>query len=334
MSAITNRSNATNATYAYADYSSLKTAADVEYALLLLMSIVGTPVNLWFLAALLSSADLRSRFRNKIICNNCILHLVTCVIIIPVASYYYSNYEYISCVQQSMLWHLYFLIELAGNWQLVILIAVFLAQITDFDPTSKLSSGAATLGTVGLLAFPWAASLVTVPVITHAYWKYSSFQYYDCMGLHFDSAAAFRSIDTAAPIILAVVLVIIAAFFKYRRFHLRNSSRSMHVELIGRGPEIDNTLFYVVAVAVAIVCDLPQLLVRFDVNFPQSRILQWLIVVIVSDILSEIRVILMAITWLLLPDVRQRIKTWRPWYRTSPGIDLTLTYTQETTAGE
>ncbi|BFZ20418.1 hypothetical protein BsWGS_23456 [Bradybaena similaris] len=214
------------------------------------------------------------------------------------------------------------------------LIAVFLAQTKDFDPTSKLSSGAATVGTIGLLVFPWVASLVIVPVSTHAYWKYSQYKFYDCQSLHPDSMSLFRSIDTAAPLVLAVVLVIIAAFFKYRRFHLRNSSRSMQVELIGRGPEIDNTLFYVVAVAVAIVCDLLQLLVRFNVNFPQRRILHWLIVVIVSGILSEFRVILMPITWLLLPDVRQRIKTWRPWYRPSPGIDLTLTYTKETTSGE
>ncbi|BFZ20415.1 hypothetical protein BsWGS_23453 [Bradybaena similaris] len=226
------------------------------------------------------------------------------------------------------------MIELAGNWQLVILIAVFLAQIKDFDPTSKLSSGAATLGTIGLLVFPWAASLVIIPVITHEYWKYSSYLYYGCLGIHPDSGEVFRSIDTAVPLVLAVVLVIIAAFFKYRRFNLRDSSRSMRVELIGRGPEIDNTLFYVVAVAVAIVCDLPQLLVRFDVFVPGIRSLHWFITIIVSQIVSEIRVILMPITWLLLPDVRQRIKTWRPWYRPSPGIDLTMTYTKETTSEE
>ncbi|BFZ20419.1 hypothetical protein BsWGS_23458 [Bradybaena similaris] len=328
--------NSSNVTYTdFIDYSSIKEAIRVQGAITIVIAIVGTTLNLWFLAAMLSLADVRSRLRNKIICSSFVLHLISGTIILPVIGCYELISFSISCVQHSILAHLYFITELISNWQLVMLLAVFLAQIMDFDPTSKLSSGAATLGTIGLLVLPWAASLVIVPVITHEYWKYSPYQYYDCHNIHPDSMDAFRSLDTAVPIVLAIVLLIIATYFKYRRFNLRNSSQSMHVELIGRGPEIDNTCVYVLAIAVSIVCDLPQLLMTFDVSLYQTnQIVKWYITVIVANLMNDIRVILMPITWLLLPDIRQRIKTWRPWYRPAPGIDLTMTYAKETAAAE
>ncbi|CAL1545776.1 unnamed protein product, partial [Lymnaea stagnalis] len=53
-----------------------------------------------------------------------------------------------------------------------------------------------------------------------------------------------------------------------------------------------------------------------------------LLFVVISVLLSDARVYLIPVSWLLFGDVRERLRTWRPWYRPGPGIDLTVNYSR------
>ncbi|CAG5116616.1 unnamed protein product [Candidula unifasciata] len=327
MAANISGSNITNAT-TYTDFENQwQILLSVFRGNQVFTSVVGSVVNLWFLAAILSSPEVRSRLRNKIICNRFILHLLNCTIILP-NSIHLTGQRIISCLHYAIVDNLVLMHQLIANWLLVMLLAVFIAQIEGFNPRTRLSPKSAILGTAVLLVFPWIASLVIVPVIIHEYTKHlkTSWACFFTAGL--DSLQVFRSIDTALPIFLAVLLVIIAAVLRRRRFALGNTSGSIQAELFEPGPEIDNTLPYVVAVVVSTACDLLRLIL--DLNHPTFADEFWpfMRTWVAATILNESRALLMPITFLLLPDIRQRIKTWRPW--PSARTDLTVTFHKET----
>uniref|UniRef100_A0A0B7BJ48 G-protein coupled receptors family 1 profile domain-containing protein n=1 Tax=Arion vulgaris TaxID=1028688 RepID=A0A0B7BJ48_9EUPU len=206
----------------------------------------------------------------------------------------------------------------------------FQLKIQDFNPRMKLTPRAVTIGTIGLLAFPWIASLVIVPIILQEFHFRETGIRENCFIQTQDSLQIFKSVDTATPILLAIIFLVVAAVLRYRGLHWGHSSGSMQIELISQGPEIDNIFAYVTAVVVSILCDLLLLITTFNNDlFLNYGISAWLTVKTTSFIMSDMRIILMLLPWLLLTDVRQRIRTWRPWYRPADGIDLTVTYSKE-----
>lgn len=260
-----NASNTTNATrYDYFDDEKIHQLYSVYKGNQVFTSVVGSLINLWFLAAILSSPEVRSRLRNKIICNSFVLHLLNCAIILPatVDSFYGNPFR--SCIYYAVIDNLNLMHELVSNWLLVMLIAVFIAQIEDFNPASRLRPRTAIFCTVVLMVFPWIASLVIVPVITHGYRMHGSESLDYCFISPIDSLEVFRSIDTALPILLSILLLIVAALRRRKRFTHRNSTGSIQAELFGCGPEIDRTLPYVAAVIVSTLCDLLRLVLAIS----------------------------------------------------------------------
>ncbi|BFZ20413.1 hypothetical protein BsWGS_23452 [Bradybaena similaris] len=326
-----NASNTTNATtYYYGDYDKIHKLYSVYKGNQVFTSVVGSVINLWFLAAILSSPEVRSRLRNKIICNSFVLHLLNCAIILPATVDSFYGDQVRSCIYYAVIDNLNLMHELVSNWLLVMLMAVFIAQIDDFSPASRLSPRTAIFGTVVLLVFPWIASLVIVPVITHRYRMHESDSFKSCFTSPTDSLEVFRSIDTALPILLAILLLIVAALRRRQRFTHRNSTGSIQAELFGPGPEIDRTFPYVVAVIVSTLCDLLRLVLAVGrYSFGKYNVWQLVQIIFAAGVLSEYRAILMPITWLLLPDIRQRIKSWRPWHWPASSADLKVAYQKE-----
>ncbi|CAG5116615.1 unnamed protein product [Candidula unifasciata] len=327
MSFLTNGSNTTNTTSDFKRYSFIPSFYSFREGSLLFISIVGTAMNLWFLAAILSSPVLRSRLRNKILCNSFLLHVVNCAIILPINFGISFSRKDVGCALISMFNNVDLMQDFVDNWLLVIIIVIFIAQIQDFDLRSRFSDRTIKVGTVALLVVPWLSSLVVVPVIIK---EHLSDSIKDCLVSTLDALEVLRAVDTALPIILAILLVIAAAVMKHCGFTLRNSPVSTQSELLNRGPEIDNTRAYVVAVTIATLCDLLRLIRHLKIyNFSQHGIKTLLYAIVISGILVDLRSILTPIAWLLLPDIRERIRTWRPWHRPAPGIDVTMTYKKE-----
>uniref|UniRef100_A0A0B7BJK5 G-protein coupled receptors family 1 profile domain-containing protein n=1 Tax=Arion vulgaris TaxID=1028688 RepID=A0A0B7BJK5_9EUPU len=319
-----NETNVTDTT----NYNSLDVSLYmlIYYTLAIIIYVCGTLINIWFLAAILSSQDMRSRLRNKLICNTIILHLVDGILVMPIATGSYLSGSDYNCVLQTALDSIRQIQDFIGNWLLVMLIVVFIAQIQDFNPGIKLTPRAVIVGTIGLLTFPWIVSIIVVPITTHEiYYKVTGIRG-SCFPALQDAITIFKYLDTVLPILLAVILLAVAAVLRYRRF----TSGSMQIELINRGPEIDNTFAYVTAVVVSILCDFLQIIVFIgNVNLYRYGLSTMFTMYAITFLLADLRVVLMPLTWLLLTDVRQRIKTWRPWYRPAAGIDLTVTYSKE-----
>lgn len=264
MSFISNGSIVSNETIDSEIFSIFRSLRKFRYGSLIFVTVVGTVLNIWFLAAILSSSVHRSRLRNKIICSSFVLHLLNCAIILPTRLGINARYQSFNCALYAALSNVDLMQDLVANWLLIELISVFIAQIQDFNPRSRLNSRAATIGTVVLLAFPWVASLVIVPIIALEYYKHIPDEDKFCFFVTYDALEVMRSIDTALPIILAILLVTAAAIMRYRRFTPR-SSPGMQIELLDPGPEIDNTLAYVIAVIVATLCDFLRLI--FALNY-------------------------------------------------------------------
>lgn len=227
------------------------------------LSVVGTALNLWFLVAILRSEELRSWLRNKIICNIFLIHLANSVIIFPLAGIVVGlivTDQYYSCHLDTSTTKLWIIQDFIANWLLVMLVATFIAQIVNFDPKTKLTPRVTRFCTWGLLVFPWILSFLIVPLTVHGYRRDLLQITSYCVNVELELLNIFRTVDTIVPMCLMVILLIIAAFLKYK---VRGRSTSSSRAVLIRGSAMtDGLRVYVVAVAVAILCDLMLLIVQ------------------------------------------------------------------------
>lgn len=221
--------------------------------------VVGTVLNLWFLVAILRSEKLRSCLRNKIICNIFVLHLMDSAVVMPAlfAGYFsYRSGRDFACLFYEIIRIIQLIHETITNWQLVILVVVFIVHIEDFDIKRKLSPRIVQIGTWAVLAMPWAISVLVVPGVS-AKWR-------ECVVHTHETRQILKIIDTVVPTILCVILLLVAVLLRYRRFNLGHA-RSMRTELISQGPETDSPLAYIVAVVISSTCEVMRLMELFDV---------------------------------------------------------------------
>ncbi|CAL1541675.1 unnamed protein product [Lymnaea stagnalis] len=302
---------------------------DIVSLLMTLMQVIDTSdyvalafgilPNLWILLATLTSQDLRARMRNKIVCSFCVLHLLNCLLFMPMRIevtrlrrlYYKINCDFYNFVTLMEL-----LQDFIFNWTLVLLIVVFVARICDFKPYAGLTSLTTTLGTYAILISPWVASLVIIPGVRNSLW-YSYLKSNNisttngCIFSTSDTLLVIKSLDTAVPLLISVALMVTAVVLRRRRF-TRGFSGDMEVELIERGPEVDGHFGYTAAVVVSFVCDFATAFMIFDLI--EIRMTQRWVYYTVAYVMSQTKVFLTPLPWLLFPDIRERVKTWRPWH--------------------
>ncbi|CAL1532561.1 unnamed protein product [Lymnaea stagnalis] len=286
--------------------------------------------NLWILLATLTSPDLRARMRNKIVCSFCVLHLLNCLLFMPMEieiDRLSRRYDILNCDLRNFVKLMELLQDFISNWTLVLLVVVFIARICDFKPCAGLTSLTTTLGTYAILISPWVASLVIIPGVRNSLSHYVtsniSSTFSGCMFTTSDETLVIKSLDTAVPMFTAVTLMVTAVVLRRRRF-TRGSPGDMEVELIERGPEVDGHIGYTAAVGVSLVCDFATAFMSFDLV--EMEIVPRWVFYTVACIMSQTKVFLTPLPWLLFPDIRERVKTWRPWRRAKPGIDVTLVF--------
>lgn len=291
--------------------------------------VLGIVPNMWLLLAALTSKDIRSRMRNKIICSISVLHLLNCLLLTPMrleVKHLESILVPVNCYLLIAVNMMALMDDFITNWSLVTLVAVFLAQTCGCRPRARFSSPMVVVGTWAVVVMPWVASLIAVPAITassyYSFWERHNITAFrdSC---YFSIPEAFliiKSIDTVVALLIAVALLVTAAVQRRRRF-ARGPPSGARVELIDREPEVDEHYGYTAAVMLTIVCDITDALFLELIDF---KLFPRLIFSATSYFLSQSKVFLGPLPWLLFPDIRERIRTWRPWHCTRPGNDTTI----------
>ncbi|KAI8794796.1 hypothetical protein BgiBS90_005172 [Biomphalaria glabrata] len=278
--------------------------------------VLGTLLNLWLLLAIVTCPEMRSRIRNKLIVSNCVLYLVQCLVEGPLDVAALSS-DTKSCSIFHAVINIMLMLDFVSNYTLLTMVIVFVLQLMDLKLSVWMSELKQLVVTLGVLLIPWVASLLTIPAMVTTSDKYIIFA--DCPIPR--SYLIFRIVNTIVPLMLAAGVSVAAALMKRRRFSAGLNPSGMQVELLSPGPEMDEAKTYLVAVAVSFLCDIGVTIMEFDLGIPavETRIILGFSTVT----LETIRPVVMALPWLLFNDIRQRLKTWRPWYRPEPGIDLT-----------
>lgn len=229
------------------------------FIIFIVLIVVGTVLNLWFLVTILRSEQLRSRLRNKIICTIFVQHLVDTMVLLPVGAailHFTIGGQFYSCHLYSFASILWAYQDFIANWLLVMVIVVFIAQIVNFDLKTKFTPRAIRIGTWGLLIVPWVLSFLIVLITVYGYHSDVLKSTSGCVYIPTKVVQIFRIVDTIVPVSLMTIFLMIAAFLKHKGLTFGGSDSSMLTVLVDGTPATDNILTYVVAVIVAIVCDL------------------------------------------------------------------------------
>ncbi|RUS75774.1 hypothetical protein EGW08_016460 [Elysia chlorotica] len=288
--------------------------------------VIGTLLNLWLFFCIVTSKDLRERFRNQLICNMAVLHLTESLIKSPIIVAFILKVLSGNTIEEPC----HFIAAINNteriqsfivDWLLVFLVALFLAQVLGCSPPNKLTPLSLRIGKVLLHVLPWAAALVVTPSLVYFYQGENA-----CLSPPYLSHFVFTSINTVTPVILSMVLAILAtALSCWRR---QSWASRMGANLINGPRDVDSCFAYIAAVVTTAACEICN--VAFYMYLKINMRFLGIGFEAAALILSDSRVIFMVLPWLLLSDVRCRLKTWRPWYRPPPGIDLTVTYDKET----
>ncbi|KAK0048684.1 hypothetical protein Bpfe_021964 [Biomphalaria pfeifferi] len=280
--------------------------------------VAGTLLNLWLLLAIATSQELRSRMRNKLLISTCVLHLLFCLVEGPLhTTFAFSSGYGHFCSHFYAAINIELILDFVSNYTLLTMVIVFILQLMDLKLSVWLSSLGQRLVTVGVILLPWVASLITIPAMIMGSAKVlitleCSIPY---------SYATMRLLDTVIPLSLAAVITVVAVLKKRRRFRAGFTSSGMQVELLSPGPEMDEAKTYIAAVGVALCCDSIIALLEFELNFESHN--ARFIVFYIALTLECARPLFMFFPWLMFKDVRQRLKSWKPWLRSKPGIEST-----------
>ncbi|XP_013070643.2 uncharacterized protein LOC106057826 [Biomphalaria glabrata] len=280
-----------------------------------IVMVSGTLLNLWLLLAIATSQELRSRMRNKLLISTCVLHLLLCLVEGPLETTFdYSNEHLCSHFYAAI--NIELMLDFVSNYTLLTMVIVFVLQLMDLKLSVWLSMLRQRLVTVGVISLPWVASLITIPAMVMGSAKVRITP--ECSVPY--SHATMRLLDTLLPLSLAAVITVVAVLKKRRRFRAGFTSSGMQVELLSPGPEMDEAKTYVAAVGVALCCDSIIALFEFELNFESHK--TRIIVFYIAITLECARPLFMFFPWLMFKDVRQRLKSWKPWLRPKPGIEL------------
>ena len=217
-----------------------------------IFAVTGVLINAWLLTSILTSVTIRSRLRNQIICCIALLHLLEDLLVSSIHIIRYLNFLkqwrlslfWRNCQTYNYLWIMNVIFCTAEDVLIVILACVFLAQVLDFDPASKLSSSRLKIGKVALALFPWVFALVAGPptLVGISRWRNSK-----CMLVKWREYFIVESVFTVTPLCVAAVVIAVAVLFRCARFGRGSitAQGNMGVHLMGSGREIDSSLAYI-----------------------------------------------------------------------------------------
>ncbi|CAG5127623.1 unnamed protein product [Candidula unifasciata] len=293
--------------------------------------VAGTLINVWFLAAILLSRELRSRMRNKFICGLLVVNLAETFIHLPMSvirgvvgalyAYHLLNCHFISAAN-----NIYHIIDFVGNWYILILVCVYMAQILTFEP--QLTPVWKNIVTAVIFTAPCVFAVLLVPLTMKTFSPIPSSR---CLINSPKATEVYRSLDTIVPQVLASLLLIATAVVRQRRYPYARFFASRTQLTVDRS-QTDPWSPFVALLVTAVASDFGLVVVYMNatiMNRLDSK--TWLIVYFTIKALSYLRVILLPLMLLLFPDIRERTKAWRPCRRSaSSPADLVVTYERNT----
>ncbi|CAG5135550.1 unnamed protein product [Candidula unifasciata] len=297
-----------------------------------IFTVAGTLINVWFLAAMLLSPEIRARMRNKIICGVLVVNLTESLILCPItairaASMLIGVYHKFDCSFQTIHNIIYHIQDFVGNWYILILLCVYMVQIVNFEP--RFTPLWKTILTGVILISPLIFALLFVPLTMKSYYlRYSDDR---CLITTYQAIKVFKALDTIVPQALASLLLVVTAVFKYRRYPQEHSFDTLRAQLIDDRSQIDPLKPFIALLVTAVVTDLPMVVAFMSpLLFIRLGFHVWVSLYLVFGIVTYLRLIIVPLVMLLFPDIRERIKTWRPCGRSALSADLVVTYEKNT----
>ena len=226
--------------------------------------VLGTLINVWLLSCILTSKELRERFRNQLICNMVILHLTESLIKSPVIIAFAlallkGDPVIRPCFHIATISNTERIQSFIVDWLLVFLVIIFLAQVLNLNPTNKLTPLSARVGKVIIHLLPWIAALSVTPTIVYFYRGRSS-----CLSPPYLSHYVFAAINTVAPITLAIFFTTFASTISCLK--RRSRTKNIGAHLIDGVRDVDNSFAYIAAVTTSAVCELCNVAFYMDVK--------------------------------------------------------------------
>lgn len=217
-------------------------------------AVAGTLINAWFLAALLLSPEIRARIRNKIICSMLVVNLTEAAILCPLsmirlASILLRVYDRLDCYFETVYDIIYHIEEFLGNWYLVILLGVNTVQLTNIRPT--VTPLRTKMLTALIFVTPCVFILLFVPLTMEGYYHAGK----RCLTSTFQLIKVYISLNTVVPLTLAIILLVVSAAIKCRRYLQGRSSSSLRVQLIDDSSQVDPLHPFIAIFATVVASD-------------------------------------------------------------------------------
>ncbi|BFZ00689.1 hypothetical protein BsWGS_03728 [Bradybaena similaris] len=293
-------------------------------------AVAGTLINVWFLAALLLSPEIRARIRNKVICGMLVVNLTEAAILCPLsivrlASVLLGVHDRLDCYFETAYDIIYHIDDFLGNWFLVILLGVNTVQLTNIRPI--VTPLWTKMLTALIFVTPCVFILLFVPLTMEGYYHGGK----RCLTSTFQLIKVYISLDTAVPLILSVILLVMAAVIKCRRYLQGRSSRSLRVQLIDDESQVDPLHPFVAVFVTVVASDFCLMVASINPNIYNGLGTHYMIAMYITFItLTYVRLVFVPVMLLLFRDIRERIKIWRPCRRSALRADLVVTYQKNT----
>ena len=221
--------------------------------------IAGVAINLWFFAGIVSSKELRCRMRTQIICNVAFYHLVQIfffllprVVQAINTSSSPSPRSFVQCYFLDYLYTAGLASSIVSDYAIFTLCLVFLLQVLNIGPTSRLRWAIVRMGRLAMIFFPWALGLIAAPLSL----TLISSKGYPCLDLDWSKTHSLFIAYTLLPIAASTLIVVTAAMLRCR------GSRRKSEQLVESGSGMDSSQAYLAVVAVCILCETSEI-VRF-----------------------------------------------------------------------
>ncbi|BFZ00698.1 hypothetical protein BsWGS_03737 [Bradybaena similaris] len=145
------------------------------------------------------------------------------------------------------------------------------------------------------------------------------------------SVRVFKSLDTVVPLTLSGLFLIATAVLKYRRYSQGRSSETLGAQLIDVESQIDPLHPFIAIFAIVVASDFCMMCRHLIPRLLSGLVLKiWFDVLIAFEALTYLRIIFVPVILLLFPDIRERIKIWRPCRRSTLRADLVVIYQKNT----
>ncbi|CAG5135549.1 unnamed protein product [Candidula unifasciata] len=332
---MSNNSGVDNNSSEWGNYSIVEADTYMKYlitymALDTIFAVAGTSINVWFLTAMLLSPKIRSRLRNKIICGMLVVNLIASAIICPffiirTAADFLIEDHVVHCYVYTVHNNIYYIQNFLSNWYIFILVCVYTAQVMNFEPVFT-PQWVKMLLTAVIITSPCVFAVFFVPLTRTNYGE----TFDGCTINTQELVRVYKSLDTIVPQALIILLFVATAVLKLRRY-LQGHSDTLRVQLIDDITPADHWYPFVALLVTAVLSDFGETAISlYPELFFKLAFEIWMGLYIAAGILNYLLVLLIPGIILLFPDIRERIKSWRPCRRSAPSADVVVTYEKNT----